>query len=162
MDCMSVGTTTHFPGREDLGEVSILVDGVEQPLYRLPGGELFVVSQPRCPYRVKMVVPQSGGEMEFVIFDTETDTTGHQQGAAIRGRLGTVLTGSGTFVLDKTGDIEGLPLTFSSGAGFIHSVLFFEERGGYSCDPFPMIESGAFLRGARLGDLKILYGRSSS
>lgn len=157
MGIKSIGTTTQFPGRSDLGDVSVLIDGVEQPLYRLPGGELFVVSRPRRAYQMKMVAT-SGGELEFVIFDSEVDNTG---GYAERptGRLGNVLSRGGTHVLDKTGDVDdSLPLKFKRGTGFIQCVLYFEYRSGYSMDPFPMIETGSFQRGARLGELTIYYG----
>lgn len=157
MGIKSIGTTTQFPDRSDLGNVSVLIDGVEQPLYRLPGGELFVVSRPRRAYQMKMMVT-GGGELEFVIFDSEVDNTG---GYSVRptGRLGNVLSHSGTHVLDKTGDMDdSLPLKFKRGTGFIQCALYFEYRSGYSMDPFPMIETGSFQRGALLGELTIYYG----
>ncbi|MFI5275597.1 MAG: hypothetical protein ACHQT5_02115 [Candidatus Saccharimonadales bacterium] len=156
MSFRSIGTATHFPNRDDLGEISVLVDGVEQPLFRLPDGNLFLVSRPGSAYQVQMVVPQSG-DRELVIFDSENDDSGGQ-GAYPTGRLGNVLTDTGTFVLDNTGDIQGLPLKFKRGTGFTQCVLYFEYRGGYSGDPFPMLETSTFQRGARLGELTIHYG----
>ena len=135
--------------------LSVLIDGVKQPLHRRQDGQYFVVSRPGRVFQLKYTDP-STDNVEIVVFDGEMDLT-TEAGLRFSVPIGTIGSTPGSIIIEYQGKVsDRRRLRFKLGSSFIHCVVYNEYRYS-SIDPWPKLGDD-FERGYRLGDLVIHYG----
>ena len=159
MSAEQIGTTVGMMPSTGSGlraRVSVLIDGVEQPLYKLAVNEFFVVSQPGSAFQIQLE-DLSSDIVEIVVRNGDMEPT-LEGGLWASAAIGTVGTTPDTITIEFEGDVlDKRPLVFAEGTGYIHVVIYNQYRYS-SLDPFPGPFDDRFERGFRLGDLVIHYG----